>query len=371
MTRRTRRSGAALVIVLAASACADVRDATTDPASPQAAEINGLFWFSLLLGVAVWIVVTGLLAVPLVRSLRRRRRGGDPHAADGRASDTEPGLDLPAAETDEPLVTADRHLADESASDHRARSRLVWLGGIVVPAIILVTLLVYSSNVGRSVAHVPEDGELVVEVVGHMFWWEVRYPDLDITTANEIVVPVDQPVRLELTTEDVIHSFWIPRLHGKVDMIPGTTNDLTFTAEQEGRFRGNCAEFCGIAHAQMVAFVEARTPSDFDAWVEGQQAPPATPDPGSSVAEGERVFLEVGCAACHTVDGVSTGAVGPDLTHLASRGSLAAGIVPNTREHLAELLVDPWGLKPGNPMPPTELEDAELEALLDYLQDLS
>jgi cytochrome c oxidase subunit 2 len=203
-------------------------------------------------------------------------------------------------------------------------------------------------------------------VVGHTFWWEVTYPDLDITTANEIHVPVDQPVRLQLTTEDVIHSFWIPRLHGKVDMIPGTENTLTFTATETGRFRGQCAEFCGIAHAQMVAYVEAQAPDAFDDWVDGQQQDAAAP-----ATAGQEVFLEAGCAACHTVAGTeAVGGVGPDLTHLASRETLAAGIVPNTRDSLAALILDPWGVKPGIAMPPAELDDAQLAALLDYLQEL-
>ena len=223
--------------------------------------------------------------------------------------------------------------------------------------------------VGQATAHVADDDDLVIDVVGHMFWWEVHYPGLDITTANEIVVPTDQQVRLNLTTEDVIHSFWMPRLHGKVDMVPGRENIMTFTADEVARHRGHCAEFCGVAHAQMVAFVDAVEPEDFDAWVDAQQQPASEP----VNAEGERVFLEVGCAACHAIDGLegADGLVGPDLTHLASRGSLAAGIAPNDREHLEELIVDPWGLKPGNPMPPTPLSNDELDDLVDYLEGLS
>lgn len=407
--RRARRRAVLLTPLFALLACAPegVRDSTTDTAAPQAEAIDGLFWYSVLLGTAVWLVVLGLLAVPIVRSRRMRReeRAATDEAAMSRSSDrgapgdapaaTHDAVDggghavagvdveagartvglagfgageLPAAEVDEPLLTADRSYLGESDADRRVRNRLIWIGGIVVPAIILLSLLIYSSMVGRATAHVPEDGDLVIDVVGHMFWWEVHYPDLDITTANEIVVPTDQPVRLNLTTEDVIHSFWMPRLHGKVDMIPGRENIMTFTATQTGRFRGQCAEFCGVAHAQMVAFVDAVEPADYEAWVEGQQQPAGEP----ANAEGERIFLEVGCAACHAVDGLdgAQGRVGPDLTHLGTRGSLAAGIVPNTRENLGRLLVDPWGVKPGNPMPPTPLDDDELSALLDYLEGL-
>lgn len=352
-----------LLVALLATACVDARDSTASPTAPQADAIDGLFRFSVTLGVLVWLAVMGLLAVPIVRS----RRGGDVDRPHPTARD-EGYLDVPAAEADgHRLAVADPALDDAAQTDHRARARLIWIGGIAAPAVILLALLVYSSVVGRAVAHVPEDGELVIDVVGHVFWWEVHYPDLGITTANEIHVPVGQPVRLRLTTDDVIHSFWIPRLHGKVDMVPGVENWLAFTATEPGRFRGQCAEFCGIAHAQMVAFVEAQEPDAFDAWVADQQAeagPPAS-------ADGQRTFLDAGCAACHAVAGTAAGGrVGPDLTHLASRGSLGAGIVPNTRANLAALIVDPWGLKPGNPMPPTELSDGELEALLDYLEGL-
>jgi cytochrome c oxidase subunit II len=211
----------------------------------------------------------------------------------------------------------------------------------------------------------------VVEVVGHMFWWEVVYPEQDIITANEIVVPVDQRVRVVLTTDDVIHSFWIPRLHGKVDQVPGTVNTLTFTATEEGFYRGHCAEYCGIAHAQMVKFVEAVSPEAFDSWVAEQQRPPRGADP-AGVETGEQLFFATGCADCHAVRGTeAVGVIGPDLSHLASRRTLAAGIVPNTRENLERLILEPWDLKPGNPMPPTALDDDEVEALLDYLETLS
>jgi cytochrome c oxidase subunit II len=365
-----RHLGVLTVATLLTTACAEQRDSITDPVTTAADEIAGLWWFSLGLGTAVWIAVMVLLAVPILRS---RRRDDDPADSGGVTGDPATharGAHAPAAVLDEPLAVRDATAYDAAQVDAPARSRMLWVGGIILPAIILLVLLVLSGRVGVQTAHVERDDELVVEVIGHMYWWEVHYPDLDITTANEITVPVDQPVRLRLTSEDVIHSFWIPRLHGKVDMIPGHENWMSFEATETGRYRGNCAEFCGVAHAQMVAFVDAIEPDEFDTWVAGQQADP--PEPGSpSTVEGQRVFIEAGCAACHAVRGTSAIAgVGPDLTHLASRGSLAAGIVPNTRDNLEQLIVDPWGLKPGNPMPPTNLEDDELDALLDYLETL-
>lgn len=350
-----------LAIVAACSEVPGVRDSTTDAVTPQAEAIDGLFWFSVILGTVVWLIVLGLLAVPIVRSIRRRRGAELAPANRGPIR-----FDVPASEVDGPIAVPDPELLEEAEADHRVRSRLIWWGGMILPAIILIVLLVYSATVGNATAHVEEDGQLVVDVHGHMFWWEVYYPDEDIITANEIVVPVDTPIRFNLTTEDVIHSFWIPRLHGKMDMIPGRTNIFTFEANQTGSFRGNCAEFCGIAHAQMVAYVHVVEQDEYDAWVANQQ------EPGQSVsAAGEDVFLGAGCAACHAVDGSGAVArVGPDLTHLASRDMLAAGIVPNTRDNLATLIVEPQTLKPGIPMPATRLTDTELEDLLDYLEGL-
>lgn len=378
---------ALLPALLVVSGCGlDPRDRITDPASPQASDIDGLWTLSLWLGIAVWVVAMALLAVPLLRSWGRRRGTSDrdrPASSDGDHLDVEvvgpapeathrraTDATAPAAELDEPVAVADPDDRDDAQRDARARSRLLWLGGIVVPAVILLLLLIASGQVGSSTPHVGRDGELEIDVIGHLFWWEVHYPDQDIVTANEIHVPVDRPVRINLTTEDVIHSFWIPRVHGKIDMIPGQENLLTFEPTETGRFRGQCAEYCGVAHAQMVAFLEVQEADEFDAWVERQQADAAEPQSEEEL-EGQRVFMEAGCAACHTVRGTEAIAgVGPDLTHLASRGSLAAGIRPNTRDDLEELIVDPWGVKSGNPMPPTALEPDELDALLDYLEVL-
>ncbi|MCC5949237.1 MAG: cytochrome c oxidase subunit II [Nitriliruptoraceae bacterium] len=385
-----RRSRHARHLVLASAvavlaACDQVRDATTDPASPQAADLDGLWSLSLWMGVAVWVLVMALLATPVLRSWRRSRREGapddprsgpadhDPTRAEGSPVVTETGSGPRTTGIfEEALATADPALAEEAQADVGVHRRLLWWGGIILPAVILVVLLIASGRVGVATAHLASDepDEVVVEVVGHMFWWEVRYPDHDIVTANEVVVPVDTPVRLVLTSADVIHSYWIPRLHGKVDMMPGQENWLTFTADTTGRFRGNCAEFCGIAHAQMVAYLDVVEQDEYEAWLANEAADARDPDTPTT-AEGSRVFTEVGCAACHAVRGTSAVAgVGPDLTHLASRGHLAAGIVPNTRDNLERLIVDPWGLKPGNPMPPTNLDQDQLDALLDYLEHL-
>jgi cytochrome c oxidase subunit II len=363
--RTLLRSAAVFLPLLLIAACSEipgVRDSTTDAVTPQAEAIDGLFWFSVLLGTFIWLLVLGLLAVPIVRSIRRRRRGDE-------VITTERGpirRDVPASEVDGAIAVADPDHLVEAEADHRVRSRLIWWGGIILPAIVLIVLLVYSAVVANATAHVADDDQLEIDVIGHMFWWEVYYPGEDVVTANEVVVPVDTQVRLNLTTADVIHSFWIPRLHGKMDMIPGRSNDFVFEATQTGSFRGNCAEFCGIAHAQMVAYVHVVEQDEYDAWVAAQQ------EPAQSASDaGEEVFFGAGCAACHAVGGTDAVArVGPDLTTLASREMLAGGIVPNTRENLATLIVEPQTLKPGIPMPAAQLTETELEDLLDYLEGL-
>jgi cytochrome c oxidase subunit II len=414
--RRARRHGhrvvtaaAAALSALALAACSP-RDSMTAPVGPEAADINALWWFILVLGTIVYVVVMALVAVPLWRSRRLRRRGEvgraptdpaaggparreavdhpqveDPVSPEGepRPQVADPGggsrVDVgapgmlgtpPAAIEDEPLAVAPDAGDIDPDADRRVRSRLLWLGGIILPTIILAVLLVATSMTGAAVSHVAEDEDLVIDVIGHKFWWEVSYPDHDIVTANELHVPTGQRVRLNLWTDDVIHSWWIPRVHGKVDMIPGSDNIMTFTVEEPGRYRGQCAEYCGVAHAQMAKFLVAQEPEEFDAWVEGQQQDAAEPETEEQLA-GQQAYFEYGCADCHGIAGHgAVGEVGPDLTHLASRGSLAAGIVPNDRDHLAELIVDPWGVKAGNPMPPTNIPDDDLEVLLDYLEGL-
>ena len=392
-SRRGRVLGALAATVLLAGC--DPRDSMTAPVAPEGGDIASLWWFIFWLGLAVYIAVMALLAVPLWRTLRARRgrlaardtqreAAGESDPGRGFADSDEPTPGLgreaaarggrlampPAAIEDEPLAVAPGAERPDEEADRRVQGRLIWLGGIILPAVILLVLLVAANLTSRSVAHVAEDEDLVIEVIGHMFWWEAHYPEHDVTTANEIHVPTDQRVRLELHTEDVIHSFWIPRVHGKIDMIPGQENILTFTVEEPGRYRGQCAEYCGIAHAQMVKFLVAQEPGDFDDWIAAQAEPAAEPETETGRA-GQQAFFEYGCAECHTVDGHgAVGGVGPDLTHLGTRDTLASGIVPNDREHLAELILEPWSVKAGNPMPPTQVPDDDLDALLDYLEGL-
>jgi cytochrome c oxidase subunit 2 len=211
---------------------------------------------------------------------------------------------------------------------------------------------------------------MTIEVVGHQWFWEVRYPGTTAVTANEIHIPVGARVNVVARTADVIHSFWVPQLNRKIDMIPGHTNRIALQAERPGRYRGQCAEFCGAQHAHMGMYVVAEPPQRFKAWLAAQAAPrraPATPEE----QRGERVFLANACAGCHTLRGTSAaGDIGPDLTHVASRSTLAALALPNTPAALTEWVRDPQHAKPGNRMPALHLPDRDLRDVVAYLESL-
>jgi cytochrome c oxidase subunit 2 len=208
-----------------------------------------------------------------------------------------------------------------------------------------------------------------VHITGHQWWWHVRYPDEQVITANEVHLPAGVPVRLAVTSEDVIHSFWMPQIAGKVDVIPGKTNSITILAEQPGVYRGMCAEFCGAPHARMHFLVVVEPPADFARWLDGQRRVPPPPT-DSLVQRGQQVFFRATCAECHAVRGTAAGTRGPDLTHVASRRTLGAGTQPNTRANLAGWTVDAQAMKPGNKMPSIPLAGDDLQALLAYLESL-
>jgi cytochrome c oxidase subunit 2 len=198
----------------------------------------------------------------------------------------------------------------------------------------------------------------------------VRYPASGFVTANEIHIPVGQPVRFELASEDVVHNLWVPELLGKFDLIPGKTNVTWIQADQPGEYMGLCAEYCGIQHARMRFVVIAVPPEQFAAWLDGQRQPAAAPT-DSPQLRGQQVFLAADCGTCHTIAGTNIAErVGPDLTHLASRRTLGAGSLANNRGNLAGWLLNPQSIKPGNKMPPTALSGEDLQALLAYLESL-
>jgi cytochrome c oxidase subunit II len=312
-------------------------EAFLDTAGPAAREIAWIWWVMFGLGTAVYVAVLGLVAVPIWR----RRRG--------------------------------RHGPRDDARELVVERRFLVGAGIIAPTIILIVLYLLAAPVlvavSPSGANPADDDEITIEVIGHQFWWEVIYPDHEVVTANEIHIPAATPVRFRLISEDVIHSFWIPRLHGKVDMTPGHVTELVVEADEPGHLRGRCTEYCGIAHAQMILHVFVEEPEDFEAWL-AEQAEPAAEAETEELLRGQEIF-RTACIQCHTVRGVGPSTrVGPDLTHFASRSTLGAGILPLTREHLETWIIQPHELKPGAPMPGTPLDDDEMRLLLDYLESL-
>jgi cytochrome c oxidase subunit II len=333
---RLRTAAACAAAALAAPACSGYQNAL-DPRGPQAAAIAELWWVMFWLSVAVFFAVMAALGYALYRSWH----------------------------------VEDNHLP------LRHGQWLVVGGGLALPAVILVALVVYSVVVDRRIATLEEGrGDLLtIEVIGHQFWWHVRYRDperpyREFVTANEIHLPVGRPVELKLRSADVIHSFWVPNLHGKMDMIPGRDNRIVVQADEAGVYRGQCAEFCGVQHAKMGMLVIAQPPAEFDAWWEAQLLPGAEPRTPLE-ARGQEVFLGTGCAMCHAVRGTrAAAAVAPDLTHFGSRRTIAAAVLPNRRGQLAGWLADPQAVKPGNFMPAVDLDGESLQALVAYLHSL-
>ena len=248
------------------------------------------------------------------------------------------------------------------------------ISALVVSTFGLLFLIVASVSTDRALAKLPEDNPLTIEVTGHQWWWDVRYLDEEpsrlFTTANEIHIPVGRPVAVKLKADDVIHSFWAPNLAGKKDLIPGREATLTLLAQKPGIYRGQCAEFCGAQHAKMAFQVFADPPEQYEAWAEQQRKPAAEPADAAQ-KRGREVFEQGTCAMCHAIQGSKANARhAPDLTHLASRATLAAGTVPNTRGHLAGWIIDPHSIKPGVNMPSNALAPDDLQALLAFLGSL-
>ncbi|HEY4333053.1 MAG TPA: cytochrome c oxidase subunit II, partial [Ilumatobacteraceae bacterium] len=270
---------ATCLIVLAA--CGRSSPSALDPHSPQARSIDGLWWLMAGLGAVVYVAVV----VVVLLALRNRRQVTDSDA-------------------------------------QRRGSRFIVVGGVVVPAIVLSVVGV--ATITTTNALQPPAAAVHINLEAERWWWRLTYPDDGVVTANEIHVPVGQPVELTLTSDNVIHSVWVPQLDGKTDVIPGQTNHMTFTADKAGTYRGQCAEFCGIGHALMAFVVVAQAPADYQRWIAANRAPAA--QPATDLArQGAQLLATTSCAGCHTVAGTAaTGTVGPDLTHFGSRTSIAA-----------------------------------------------
>jgi cytochrome c oxidase subunit II len=253
-------------------------------------------------------------------------------------------------------------------------SNQIELSWTVVPILIVVMLFLATARVIYSTEHAIKPATSVdVTVIGHQFWWEYRYPKYGIVTANELHIPVSDrksptPTYLTMSSADTDHSFWVPRLAGKMDLIPNKVNTMWIDPSEPGLYLGQCAQYCGTQHAKMLLRVYADTPAEFAAWIAHQQQ---KPEQDVSASEGQAVFQRNACISCHTVAGtVATGRFGPDLTHLASRDTLASGAVPNTPTNIRSFVADPAHFKPGALMPPMHLNDHDLDAVTLYLTTL-
>lgn len=323
---------AALALLLAACA-RELPYNTLDPAGPVAQKQADLYWMVFWIATGVFVLVEGLLVVALIR-FRRRSPDDVPRQIHGNT-----------------------------------RLEIIWT---ILPALLLAGVAVPTVGTIFSLARRPAGDVLEINVTGHQWWWEVEYPDLDVVTANEIHVPTDRSVAINLTSDDVIHSFSVPRLAGKQDLIPGRTNILYLAAPTAGTYLGQCQEFCGLSHANMHFRVIAQDPPDFEAWVTGQRQTAAVPPSGSLEAQGMDNFAQGSCIACHTIAGLepAVGTVGPNLTHVGSRETIAAGLLNTTPEDLERWLRNPPAVKPGSKMPNYHLTDDQIQALAAYLLSL-
>ena len=365
---RTLQSGYALLafsLLLVMAGChRDHLQSMLHPAAEASAHIAWLWWVLFGICTAVFVGVMTLLWVAIRR----------PPSPTTKTSTTDtPSPDTPATDTTSAGVLAvDTATAANGAGTLRPPSplgdRFVIASGIVFPAIVLVGILILSVN--SQVVLTPPETTRTVRVIGHMWWWEVHYPDEQIVSANEIYIPVGEPVRIELTSADVIHSLWVPNLQGKMDLLPDQTNATWLQADRPGRFRGICAEYCGVQHAKMGLIVVALPRDEYDEWIERSQQPPATEET-ELVDRGRELFFTSTCHNCHAIDGTAAvGVRGPNLTHLGSRQTIGAGVLPNNRGNLIGWIANPQAIKPGNLMPRTHIGADDLHALAAYLESL-
>jgi cytochrome c oxidase subunit 2 len=330
----TLRRALAAAAASAASACHPAMS-IFGGATESGARVAHLTWFMIILAPVIFALVVGLLIGAMLHN-----RARDPNALD--------------------LTT-------------RGSNWVIW-GGAVLPTIILVAIFVVGMTTMGHRANLTRDA-VTIRVTGHQWWWEVEYADSDLTkqfvTANEIHVPVGKPVHIVLNSADVIHSFWVPNLQGKLDLIPGHTNDLQLTVNRPGVYRGQCAEYCGLQHANMAMEVIAEDSMTFRRWEEAQRGPASLPA-DSELAYGRQVFMTGPCALCHTIRGSDArGQIGPDLTHIGSRGKLAAATIPNKLGELEAWITDAQSFKPGTKMPSlVRFNGRELRSLAAYVASL-
>jgi cytochrome c oxidase subunit 2 len=317
--------------------CGGSQDAL-NPHSHASTDLANLFWVMMAVAFGGLALVTGLLVWAWVRRGRRGFRSDpdDPHPGEKQAWFVVVGM------------------------------------GVVFPLAVVVALFIVSDGLIVNVTQAPAASKtaMTIEAIGHQWYWEFRYPGTKAVTADEMHIPVDTRINLVATTADVIHSFWVPELNRKIDTIPGQRNRILIYANRAGVYRGQCAEYCGLQHAHMSMLVFAQPKPQFREWLRREAAPARTPKTALE-RRGEQVFLNGPCSSCHSIRGTgATGYVGPDLTHLASRTTLAGLTIPNRRDYLARWIVDSQHFKPGNQMPNLQLTGSQLNALLAYLESL-
>ena len=335
---RVGSAGALGAGVLGLAGCGGNGQSSLQPASHQAHDIANLFWW--MMGTA-WVGLAAIVFL-LVWAWRRQNRRGFGDDREGPK---------PGEKTSWYVVVG---------------------AGVALPIALIAALFVIANIFVIRTTQAPAANatKLTVLVVGHMWWWEVHYPGHRVVTANEIHIPARTPVRLEVQTADVIHSFWVPQLNRTIDTIPGRTNAIELYADHTGRYRGQCDEFCGLQHAHMAFFVFADPPAVFRRWLAAQSQPARAPRTAAERA-GLREFLSGECSSCHTIRGTSaTGNTGPDLTHLASRTTLGSLTVPNTRDYLEGWITRSQSVKPGNQMPDVAVSARRLRELVAYLEGL-
>jgi cytochrome c oxidase subunit 2 len=325
------------------SGCAGPRQSAVDAAGAPAESIERLWWLFFWLLLAIFAIVMAILC----GTLTRRHRGIH----------------------QEPLEQSHMPSPD---TEKRLSFRVG--GAATATTFILIALIAVSVSAGKTISLTSVKPQMSIEVDGNQWWWYVRYLNDDaqqiVVTANEIHIPVGTPIMVRGTSNDVIHSLWIPNLQGKRDLIPSRTTTLLIEADRPGRYRGQCAEFCGLQHAHMALWVVAESQDEFKKWFDGQLRTAAEPaDPVR--ARGRQVFLNNGCVLCHSIAGTTAnGQVAPDLTHFGSRLTIAAGTLPNNRGNLAGWISDPQTIKPGNHMATVPIPSEDLQPLVEYLESL-
>lgn len=328
-------------VFFAACGTRDQPQNTLRPEGPEAQQLDNLFKPVFWIAVAVFVLVNGLIATIV---LRFRDRGREEESA----------------------APAQVH--------GNARLEIGWT---IIPAVLLAGIGFFTVATVLDINRQPQGPDVLqVRVIGHQWWWEYQYPGSGVVTANELHIPVDTKVNVQLESDDVIHSFWPPKLAGKVDVVPGRTNFMTIEATEPKRYAGQCAEFCGLSHANMRLVVVAHERSDFEDWLAGQDRPARAPSAGDA-ADGAELFIQRGCGGCHTVAGLdgAEGRVGPDLTHLQSREVFAGAVFDLNDRNLRRWLRDPPGMKPMDPdniagMPNLGLSEEDITKLIAYLETL-